>query len=134
MTKESLKDIIARTPYTDYTKETATRVGYATRLLALGACKDIVVLDADLGSSCGSQAFGKKYPERYMNVGLQESLMVNMAGGLASCGKIPFVNSFSMFLSKMGLMMIYHTWARPHQDCKGVGSHGGIATGEDGDS
>lgn len=127
-------DIINKHPYTDYDKDTATRVGYGDRLAKIGECSDIVVLDADLGGSCGSAKFGEKFSERYMNVGIQESFMVNMAGGLATCGKIPFVNTFAMFLSKMGLMMIYQTWARPKSNAKAIGSHGGIATGEDGDS
>lgn len=59
----------------------------------------IVALDADLSGSTKSAIFGKACPERFLNVGIAESNMVGMAAGLASVGKIPFVNTFTVFLT-----------------------------------
>lgn len=66
--------------------------------------ENIVVLDADLSGSTKSGIFGKAYPERFFNMGIAESNMVATAAGLASVGKIPFVNTFTVFLTTLGLI------------------------------
>ncbi len=65
---------------------------------------DIVVLDADLSGSTKSGIFGKAYPQRFFNMGIAESNMVATAAGLAATGKIPFVNTFTVFLTTLGLI------------------------------
>lgn len=65
---------------------------------------DIVVLDADLSGSTKSGIFGKAFPERFFNMGIAESNMVATAAGLAAAGKIPFVNTFTVFLTTLGLI------------------------------
>ena len=46
------------------------REAYKDALLSLGESHpDLVVLDADVGSSTRGAHFGKRYPERYLNVG-----------------------------------------------------------------
>lgn len=66
--------------------------------------KDIVVLDADLSGSTKSGVFGKAHPERFFNMGIAESNMVSTAAGLSTTGKIPFVNTFTVFLTTLGLI------------------------------
>ncbi len=66
--------------------------------------KDIVVLDADLSGSTKSGIFGKAHPERFFNMGIAESNMVATAAGLSTTGKIPFVNTFTVFLTTIGLI------------------------------
>lgn len=66
--------------------------------------QDIVVLDADLSGSTKSGVFGKAHPERFFNMGIAESNMVATAAGLATTGKIPFVNTFTVFLTTLGLI------------------------------
>lgn len=76
----------------------AIRDAYGQALAELGEERhDIVVLEADVGGSTKSILFGEKYPERYFNVGIAEGNMMAMAAGFASCGKIPFVNTFAVF-------------------------------------
>lgn len=65
---------------------------------------DIVVLDADLSGSTKSAVFGKAHPERFFNMGIAESNMVATAAGLSTTGKIPFVNTFTVFLTTLGLI------------------------------
>lgn len=65
--------------------------------------KDVVVLDADVSGSTKSATFGKACPDRFFNMGISEANMVAAAGGMASCGKIPFVNTFAVFLTSIGL-------------------------------
>lgn len=65
---------------------------------------NIVVLDADLSGSTKSGIFGKAHPERFFNMGIAESNMVATAAGLSTTGKIPFVNTFTVFLTTLGLI------------------------------
>ena len=60
----------------------ATREAYGNTLVKIGDNKDIVVLDADLSCATKSNAFEKKYPERFFNIGIAEQDMVGTAAGL----------------------------------------------------
>ncbi|MBI3616465.1 MAG: transketolase family protein [Candidatus Omnitrophica bacterium] len=111
----------------------ATRDAYGQALLELGKRNPkIVVLDADLSSSTRTGAFAKAFPDRFFNVGISEANMVGMAGGLASSGKIPFVSSFSCFVTCKAYDQLRMAVAVPHANVKVVASHGGISVGEDG--
>ncbi|NCC67437.1 MAG: transketolase family protein [Clostridia bacterium] len=83
----------------------AIREVYGTVLAELAEKNnDIVVLDADLSGSTKSGIFGKAHPERFFNMGIAESNMVATAAGLSTTGKIPFVNTFTVFLTTLGLI------------------------------
>lgn len=83
----------------------AIREVYGTVLAELAENNnDIVVLDADLSGSTKSGIFGKAHPERFFNMGIAESNMVATAAGLSTTGKIPFVNTFTVFLTTLGLI------------------------------
>lgn len=111
----------------------ATRDGYGDALLELGEKHtDIVALDADLAKSTKSILFGKKFPGRFRYVGISEADMVSMAAGLARCGKVPFASSFASFVVNRALDQLRVSVAYSQTNVKIVGSHGGIATGEDG--
>ena len=111
----------------------ATRDAYGEALRDLGRDHpDIVVLDADLAKSTKSAAFGEEFPDRFMNVGIQEANMAGMAGGYATCGKVPFIHSFAAFVILKAFDQLRMAVAYPHLNVKVVGSHGGISLGEDG--
>ena len=111
----------------------ATREAYGQALLEVGtANKDIIVIDADLAKSTFSWTFGKVYPERFFNIGIQEANMVGIASGLASSGKIPFISSFAAFILCKGFDQLRMGAAYPKLNVKVAGSHGGISIGEDG--
>ncbi|HJR62413.1 MAG TPA: transketolase C-terminal domain-containing protein [Gemmatimonadaceae bacterium] len=111
----------------------ATREAYGDALLELGKHnRDIVAIDADLAKSTFSWTFGKHFPERFFNIGIQEANMVGMASGLASSGKIPFISSFAAFVMGKGFDQLRMGAAYPHLNVKVAGSHGGISIGEDG--
>jgi transketolase len=113
----------------------ATRDAYGEVLAELGAeNKDIVVLDADLSGSTKTAVFGKKFPERFFNMGIAEANMVGTAAGLAAAGKIPFVSTFAIFAAGRAWEQIRQSVAYPKANVKIVPTHGGITVGEDGGS
>lgn len=113
----------------------ATRDAFGDSLKAAGVTNpEIVVVDGDVGNSTRTEPFAKAYPERAFNVGIAESDMVGIAGGLAACGKIPVVSSFACFLLCNAYDQIRMSIAFPGLNVKLVGSHAGISIGADGPS
>ena len=117
------------------TEMIATRQAYGDALLEMGEKnKDIVVLDADLSKSTTTAKFGKKYPDRFFNMGVAEANMMNTAAGLATCGKIPFVSSFSIFATGRAWEQIRNTICYSGLNVKIVATHSGVSVGPDGAS
>ena len=115
--------------------ELATREAYGKFLVELGEeNKDIVVLDADLSRSTMTKYFAEKFPERFIQCGLEEQNMVGIAAGLAVSGKIPFANTFAVFVPGRCFDQARMSVAQPGLNVKLVGTHGGISVGEDGTS
>ena len=110
----------------------ATRDSYGMALSELGEKYDIVVMDADLSKSTKTDTFKKKFPERFINTGIAEGNMINVAAGLASTGKIVFASSFAMFAAGRAFEQIRNGVAYPHLNVKIGATHAGISVGEDG--
>ncbi|MBX9678132.1 MAG: transketolase family protein [Gemmataceae bacterium] len=96
--------------------------------------KDLVVVDADVHNSTRTELFGKKYPDRFFNVGIAESNMVGVAGGLAASGKQAWLSSFAAFIMCNAYDQLRMSVAFPNLNVKVVGTHAGISIGEDGPS
>lgn len=113
----------------------AIRDAYGEALAKLGAVNDrVVVLEADVGSSTKSCVFGKKFPQRYFNVGIAELGMTAMSAGFASCGMIPFVNTFSVFLATRGGDAIQSLAGYDRLNVKLAGTYCGLSDSYDGAS
>jgi transketolase len=113
----------------------ATRDAFGDALRDLGdEFPEVVVVDGDVGNSTKTEIFGKKYPDRFFNVGIAESNMVGVAGGLASTGKTAVTSSFACFLMNNAFDQIRMSVAFPQLNVKLVGTHAGISIGEDGPS
>src|SRR3954462_10032042 len=81
----------------------ATRDAFGRALEALGAdYPDLVVVDGDVGNSTRTEWFGAKFPDRFFNVGIAESHLVGVAGGLDSAGKTSLIASFAAFITCNG--------------------------------
>src|SRR5258708_6254228 len=75
-----------------------TRDGYGTGLVLAGEENpNVVALCADLTDSTRADAFAKKFPERFFQVGVAEQNMATIAAGLGVNGKIPFFSSYATF-------------------------------------
>ena len=110
----------------------ASRVAFGEALLELGARDErIVTVDADLSKSTMTAKFAKTYPGRAFNVGIAESNMIGIGAGLALAGRIPFVCSFACFVVGR-FETIRISVAYTNANVKIVGTHAGIAIGEDG--
>src|SRR5438445_8693413 len=110
----------------------ATRAAFGEALLELGARDErIVSVDADLSKSTMTVSFAKKFPGRAFNVGIAEQNAIGIAAGLALAGQIPFVCSFACFLARR-FETIRISVAYTNANVKLVGTHAGIAIGEDG--
>lgn len=113
----------------------ATREAYGAALAELGDKNpNVVALDADLAGSTKSAIFGAKHPERFFDMGISEADMIGTAAGLATCGKIPFASSFSVFCTGRAFEQIRNSVCNANLNVKVVGSHAGPSCGEDGSS
>lgn len=114
-------------------KLTSMRNTYGDTLARLGEkYKNIVVLDADLAKSTQTIRFGKKFPERFFDMGIAEQDMMGTAAGLAACGMNPFASTFAMFGSGRCWEQIRNSIAYPNLPVKIVVTHAGISVGADG--
>ncbi len=114
-------------------EQVAIRNGYGQGLVIAGeANHQIVALCADLTESTQTHHFAKKFPERFVQVGITEQSMASVASGMAAMGKIPFFTSYAMFSPGRNWEQIRTTIAYNDRNCKIIGSHAGISVGPDG--
>ncbi|MDO8582265.1 MAG: transketolase C-terminal domain-containing protein [bacterium] len=119
--------------YAKDVEQLPTRNGYGDGLV-LAAEKDVNVvgLCADLTGSVCMLAFAKKFPERFIQVGVAEQNMASVAAGLAVEGKIPFFASYAVFSPGRSWDQIRVNGCYNNANIKVVGAHAGISVGPDG--
>ena len=86
-----------------------------------------------MNDSIGSSkltGFAAKFPERLVNVGIAEQLMVGVGAGLANGGKVPFVSAAACFLTGRALEQIKADVAYSGYNVKLIGQSSGVAYGE----
>lgn len=110
----------------------ATREAYGDGLVAIGNDGHVAVLDAETSNSTFAEVFKKVYPERFFEMYIAEQNMVSTALGMSKLGYIPFVSTFSAFLTRAfdQIRMIQYA----EGNVKIVGSHAGVSIGQDGSS
>ncbi|MDP9104580.1 MAG: transketolase family protein [Candidatus Eremiobacteraeota bacterium] len=121
--------------YTDPSavKQVPTRNGFGTGLIEAGERdENVIAICADLSESVRMEAFKKKFPDRYIAIGVAEQLLVAMAAGLASTGKIPFIASYAMFNPGRSWEQVRTTMALNETNVKIAGAHAGVSVGPDG--
>jgi len=111
----------------------ATRNGFGTALVEIGE-KDasVVALSADVSCSVQIEKFAKKFPGRFVQVGVAEQNMAAVAAGLAYAGKKPYIGAFAVFSPGRNWEQIRTTICYANADVKIEGSHVGLDVGEDG--
>ena len=123
------------------TEMTDMRTVYGETLIKIGEENpNVVVVGADTTDSLKTKPFGKRFPNRFFNVGIAEANLVSVAAGLAVEGKIPFASTYAIFLPGRCVDQIRNAIAYPSRgDKKGLNvkmvvSHGGLSVGADGGS
>lgn len=114
-------------------EQSPIRKGFGEGLLSAGEADPRVVgLCADLTESTQMHLFKKKFPERFVEIGVAEQNLVTVASGMAAMGKIPFCTSYAMFSPGRNWEQIRTTIAYNDRPVKIAGSHAGISVGPDG--
>lgn len=110
-----------------------TRDGYGLGLLQAGdENPNVAALCADLTESTRTEAFAKKYPDRFVEIGVAEQNLASVASGLAATGKIPFITSYAMFSPGRNWEQVRTTICYNEANVKIIGSHAGVSVGPDG--
>lgn len=113
----------------------AQRLVFGETLVEIGKEDDrVVVLDADVCSSTQTKHFGAAFPERFYNVGIAEANMLSTAAGLASCGLIPFVSTFALFIALRASDQLRGQIAYTKLPVKFAGGYAGLSDFADGAS
>jgi transketolase len=113
----------------------AMREAYGETLVELGRLDpDVLVLDADVSGSTRTVLFKKAFPDRFFNIGIAEGNMVGIAAGMAASGKIPFVNTFALFLALRASDPVRSLVAYNNLNVKIAGAYGGFSDSYDGAS
>lgn len=111
----------------------APRIAYGEELLALAKSnRNIVALDADLSKSTMTCLIEEHLREQFFEMSIAEQNMVATAAGMALKGKIPFVNSFAVFLTGRAFDQIRQSVAYPTTNVKLGGSSSGFSDFGDG--
>lgn len=112
-----------------------TRKGFGEGLLIAGEKDERVYgLCADLTESTQMHLFKKKFPNRFVEIGVAEQNMASVASGLAAMGKIPAITSYAMFSPGRNWEQIRTTICYNNRKVIIAGSHAGLSVGPDGGS
>ncbi|MFJ4211055.1 transketolase family protein [Paenarthrobacter sp. NPDC089675] len=86
----------------------------------------VVVLSADSGASSGFGKFKELYPERYLELGIQEHGATGVAAGLATTGRVPVFAAIAAFVTTRNYEAFRNDVAYMRQNVKIVGRNGGM--------
>ena len=92
----------------------------------------VVAINCDLCSSMGLKPFAQAFPDRAINVGIQEANGCSMAGGMSAAGLIPFFNTFSVFATRRVYDQIFMCAAYPKLNVKIIGGDAGVSATSNG--
>ena len=114
-------------------KTESLRDAYGQALVELGERDpSLVVLDADLSGSTRTAMFGKKFPDRFFNVGVMEPTMMTIAAGLALGGRTVYASTFAVFAAGQAYNAVRQSIGYNRANVKIVATHGGLLVGGDG--
>jgi transketolase len=117
----------------DDVKQVPTRNGFGEGLVeAAKADKNVIGICADLAESTRMEGLKKACPDQYLEIGVAEQMLVAIAGGLASAGKIPWIASYAMFNPGRSWEQVRTIMALNETSVKIAGAHAGVSVGPDG--
>jgi transketolase len=89
--------------------------------------RDVVALGAD-GQAIFT-ALARRFPERFIDVGVAEANLVGVAAGMARAGRRVFVATIASFLLRRAYDQIYNDVCIPNLPVKLIGIGGGLSYG-----
>ncbi|MGW7694173.1 transketolase [Streptomyces asiaticus] len=111
----------------------ASRDAFGEAVAAVGTARgDVVALDGEVGDSTRLEYFHKEHPERYFEFFIAEQQLVAAAVGMQTRGWNPYVSTFAAFFSRA--YDFIRMASISDADLNLIGSHAGVAIGEDGPS
>ena len=114
-------------------KQVPTRNGFGEGLIEAGSRnRNVLGICADLSESTRFEGFRKAHPQQYIEIGVSEQMLVALAGGLASVGKIPWIASYAMFNPGRSWEQVRTIMALNETNVKIAGAHAGVSVGPDG--
>ncbi len=109
------------------------RQAYGAALVELGAARpDVVVLSADVSNSDFSWMFADAYPDRFINVGIAEQSLVDVAAGIAYAGLVPFANTFAFLFATRAVEAVRTHCCYGGANVKLMGAYAGVSDSFDG--
>ncbi len=88
----------------------------------------VLVLSADLTSSCEVNDFRDAYPDRFFSMGMAEQNLMGFAGGLAREGFRPFVHTFAVFICRRPFDQVAMSIGYPNLPVRLLGFLPGLTT------
>ncbi|GKQ39463.1 transketolase [Streptomyces sp. A012304] len=114
-------------------EEVATRDAFGRALAALGGARaDVVALDGEVGDSTRTEFFAKEHPDRFFECYIAEQQLVAASVGMAARGRVPYASTFAAFLTRAYDFVRMASISGAAINL--VGSHAGVAIGQDGPS
>ena len=93
---------------------------------------ELVVLDGDLANSTRADIFAAAVPDRFFEMGIAEQNLLGSRPAWPRCGFVPWISTFTAFLTSRALDQIRIVVAQPHLNVKLCGGYTGILTGKTG--
>src|ERR1019366_7390380 len=109
------------------------RPAFGRALVELGrANPDVVVLSADVSNSDFTYMFQEAFPDRFINVGIAEQCLIDVAVGLAYSGKVPFATTFAFLHATRALEPIRTHLCLGGANVKLMAPYGGLSPMQEG--
>ena len=89
---------------------------------------EVLVLSADLTSSCEVDDFRDTYPDRFYSMGMAEQNMMSFAAGLAREGFFPYIHTFAVFICRRPFDQVAMSITYPNLPVRLIGFLPGITT------
>ncbi|MFI5040690.1 MAG: transketolase family protein [Acidimicrobiales bacterium] len=106
---------------------------FGRALIELGRTNpDVVVLSADVSNSDHTFMFQDAFPDRFINVGIAEQCLIDVAVGLSYCGKVPFATTFAFLHATRALEPIRTHLGIGEANVKLMAPYGGLSPMQEG--
>lgn len=89
---------------------------------------DVYAITADRSTYSGLDRFARTYPEKFINIGIQEQNMLGVACGLALEGNQVYAGTYASFAVVRAMEQVRHDMSIMNTDIKLVGARSGYAS------